>query len=58
VQQGGAVVLRFFLAPDLCVLPRKRIASRSTVGIGSVPLCNVKEGTTVFGIPAMEIKAQ
>lgn len=37
------------------VLPHKKINDNATVGAGSVVIRNVKEGTTVFGQPAMKI---
>lgn len=38
--------------PHATVLPRIRIRKGGSVGAGSVVIKNVKEGTTVFGVPA------
>ena len=37
------------------VLPHKKVGAWATVGAGSVVLRNVKEGQTVFGMPAQSI---
>lgn len=38
------------------VLPHKKVLKSATVGAGSVVVKNVKEESTVFGIPAINIK--
>ncbi len=43
------------LHPHVELLPHKSVADNATVGAGSVVLRNVKEGTTVFGIPATKL---
>lgn len=37
------------------ILPHVQVGNRAIVGAGSVVLRNVKEGTTVFGVPAKKI---
>jgi sugar O-acyltransferase (sialic acid O-acetyltransferase NeuD family) len=37
------------------IVPHKKVFNGATVGAGSVVIKNVKEETTVFGIPAVEI---
>jgi acetyltransferase-like isoleucine patch superfamily enzyme len=37
------------------VVPHKKVYDNSIVGAGSVAIRNVKENTTVFGIPALTI---
>ena len=37
------------------VLPHKKVGAWATVGAGGVVLRNVKQGQTVFGVPAMPI---
>lgn len=37
------------------ILPYKKVGAGATVGAGSTVISNVKDGTTVFGIPAMDI---
>lgn len=37
------------------VLPHKKVGNNATVGAGSVVIRNVKEGITVFGMPAVKI---
>lgn len=43
------------LHPTVNILPHKKIGDKATVGAGSVVIRPVKEGCTVFGIPAMKI---
>lgn len=38
--------------PHASILPRVKVGNNATVGAGSVVLKNVKEGSTVFGVPA------
>lgn len=38
------------------LLPHKKVGLGATIGAGSVAMTNVKEGTTVVGIPAKRIK--
>lgn len=37
------------------ILPHKKVGAGATVGAGSTVISNVKEGKTVFGVPAMDI---
>lgn len=37
------------------ILPHKKVGVGATVGAGSAVISNVKEGTTVFGVPAIDI---
>lgn len=41
--------------PGAKVVPRLRIGDWATVGIGSVALVGVRDGATVFGVPATEV---
>jgi len=43
------------LHPHVEILPHKSVADNATVGAGSVVLRNVKEGITVFGVPATKL---
>ena len=43
------------LHPHVELLPHKSVADNATVGAGSVVLRNVKEGITVFGVPAAKL---
>lgn len=43
------------LHPHVELLPHKSVADNATVGAGSVVLRNVKEGITVFGVPATKL---
>lgn len=44
------------LHPGVRLLPHKKVGNNAIVGAGSVVLRNVKDGTTVFGIPAKKIE--
>ena len=44
------------LHPHVELLPHKTVKDSANVGAGSVVLRNVKEGTTVFGIPATKME--
>jgi serine acetyltransferase len=37
------------------LLPHKKVLDGGTIGAGSVAIRNVKNDTTVFGLPAVEI---
>lgn len=50
-QLGESVTLH----PGVRLLPHKKIANSAVVGAGSVVIKNVKEGISVFGIPAKKI---
>ena len=41
--------------PGSRLLPHKMIENNASVGAGSVVISKVKEGTTVFGIPAKKL---
>jgi len=43
------------LHPGSRLLPHKKVGSNAVVGAGSVVLRNVKQGATVFGVPAKTI---
>lgn len=51
-QVGESVTLH----PGVRLLPHKKVGNNSTVGAGSVVIRNVKEGTSVFGVPAKKIE--
>jgi len=44
-----------FLGSHAVILPHAKVGAYATVGAGSVVLKRVKEGTSVFGVPALEI---
>lgn len=44
-----------FLSTNSTVLPGMKIGERAKVGAGSVVIRNVREGTTVMGVPAKKI---
>lgn len=41
--------------PGSRLLPHKKVGDNATLGVGSVVLSNVKQGTTVFGVPAKKL---
>lgn len=44
-----------FIGPGAKILPKKTIGAYATVGMGSVVTKNVKENTSVFGMPAVRL---
>jgi len=42
--------------PGARIVPRVKIGTGSTVGIGSVVVRDVEPGITVFGVPAERLK--
>lgn len=54
---AGGVMLddNVTLYPQANIIPHKKVGNGAVVGVGSVVLRNVKEGTTVFGNPAKKI---
>lgn len=47
-----------YIAPNCCILPRKKIGKRAFVGVGSLVLHNVPPNTVVYGRPAKPRKRQ
>lgn len=55
---GGRSIIgtQVTIHPRSNILPDKKIGDHSVIGAGSIVIKNVKEGETVFGIPARKIK--
>lgn len=55
---GGGVTIgeSSWISPNVTILQQVKIGSHCKVGIGSVVLRNIKDGTTVFGNPAKKIQ--
>ena len=53
----GGVVLGegVFMGSHASILPRTKVGDYAVIGAGSVALKKVKSGTTVFGVPAIEM---
>lgn len=58
VKTGGGSQIGDFttIHPGAIILPHKKIGNNSIVGVGAVVIRNVKEGITVMGNPAKELK--
>lgn len=54
---GGGCSLGDFVTvhPHASILPRKKVGNHVIVGAGSVVIRDIKEGNTVFGVPARRI---
>lgn len=54
---GGCIVgENVWIGPNSTIMNKVRIGNGAKIGIGSVVFRNVKDGTTVFGNPAQELK--